>query len=75
VTCTPDDLDRMQEVAWFHGKRPYEPFEPDSATKWQAASAQLRELAQQWLDPLHEQLEALRLRAPTRDARPSRTSP
>ena len=60
VPATDDDLERMMDVARFHGKRRHEHFEPDSVCKQQSASPQLQELARQWVDPWYEQLEALR---------------
>ena len=60
VNCTAVEANRMQEVARFHAKRPYQEFEPDGTAKQGAVTRELRTLAQQWTDPWYERLEALR---------------
>jgi hypothetical protein len=54
------DIEQMQEIARFHAKSPRLPFADDTAAKQQAASDEIRQLADQWVRPWYEQLETLR---------------
>lgn len=55
------DLARMRDVTRRHAKDPLRPFVPDTEARRGAASADVRELAGRFLQPLYEQLEAVRL--------------
>jgi hypothetical protein len=55
VTLEPEDIARMQQVAQFHAKRPYEPYEPGNEPA--PGSATLRLLADRWVDPWYRQLQ------------------
>jgi hypothetical protein len=63
LACTHENVGRMQEVAKFHAKRPYEQFAHDTESKQAGASTQLRVLAEQWVDPWYQRLETLRATA------------
>lgn len=58
------DLELMRSAALENAKRPNSPFEADSAAKRESASQSLRELAQQWIEPVYRELEAARVAAP-----------
>ena len=60
VDFSDADVARMLEVAQMDAKNPVLPFEPDSRTKRESISAELRGLTRQWLDGVYEQLEAQR---------------
>jgi hypothetical protein len=63
VPVTEVALERMRQVTRSHGKRPYEPFEPDTAGKQRAASTTMRDVADTWVGPWYQRLEELRLGA------------
>jgi len=52
---------QMLDAARMNAKNPVLPFEPDSQAKREALTSELRELTQQWLDGVYQQLEAQRL--------------
>jgi hypothetical protein len=54
------ELDLMREAARFNAKTPSLAFEADSAEKRERASGRMRELAERWIMPLYERLEAER---------------
>jgi len=56
ITFTAEEIKLMQRAARFDAKRPKTSFVADSADKQRSASAELRQLAEQWLVPLYEQL-------------------
>jgi hypothetical protein len=53
------DLVRLQQAARRNAKQPSLPFTGDMEQKQQAASAELRALADHWVGPFYRQLEAL----------------
>lgn len=57
--ATPADHTHMRRAAQFHAKSPTEPFADDTVAKQQAATADLRHLAERWVRPAYEQLRAL----------------
>ncbi len=59
IEQTPADRDQMRRVAQFHAKSPKIRFEADSQTKWREASEEIRQMAERWVQPWHEHLEAL----------------
>jgi len=61
VDYAEDSLARMRAAAGRNAKAPAFSFEADSAQKQLDADARIRELAQQWIQPAYEKLEALRL--------------
>lgn len=63
--CTAEDLARMREAARFNAKHPGQRYTDDSEEKRQAATDEMRELAQAHLAPLYARLEALRSRQST----------
>src|SRR5512140_1723358 len=54
------DRARMLEAAETDAKNPVLPFEPDSRTKQESVSPELRDLSRQWLEGVYRQLEARR---------------
>jgi hypothetical protein len=54
-------LEKMKKVAGLHAKNPFVPFEGDSSRKQDQATPEVTEVAQKWLYPVYEQLEAARL--------------
>lgn len=59
LALAPADIAAMQQVASQHAKNPRRLFTDDSLTKQQAASDEIRELANTWVRPLYEKLESL----------------
>lgn len=55
------DLDLMRRAAQFDAKSPGLNFADDTAAKHHDATASIHQLAEQWLNPLYEQLETTRL--------------
>ena len=53
------DIKQMQQVARFHAKSPRQPFTSDTQDKRQAASGEIRQMAEQWIGPWYQQLETL----------------
>ena len=60
VTFDAAELDRMRQVAGFDAKSPTVSFTADSGAKQAAASPEMRRLAEEWLVPAYDALEALR---------------
>ena len=60
ITCSPEDLWNMSQVTRFRAKNPSLPFEPDTEKKRHAATDRLRQMADEWVRPNYERLEALR---------------
>ncbi|HEY0003428.1 MAG TPA: sulfotransferase [Pyrinomonadaceae bacterium] len=60
VQYTEDELAAMRQASRFNAKSPSMPFADDTEAKNRAATDELRRLSKIWLDPLYEQLEALR---------------
>lgn len=58
IAFTAEEIERMRRAARFDAKRPKMSFVADSADKQRSASAELRQLAGQWLLAWYEQLEA-----------------
>jgi hypothetical protein len=56
VVYTESDVDRMRHIAQFHAKNPSAPFGGDTSAKQQAATDELRRLADQWVQPHYRQL-------------------
>ena len=57
---TEADLDHMRRVAQFDAKNPAAHFGNDTATKTREASDLLRQMADKWVVPFYERLEAMR---------------
>lgn len=59
----PDEAERqrLQSVSRFDAKSPGLSFEPDTATKQRTASPHARAMADRWLRPVYDELEAIRL--------------
>lgn len=60
ITCSPEDLRRMSQATRFQAKNPWLSFEPDAEEKRHAATDHLRQMADKWVRPSYERLEALR---------------
>lgn len=60
VNYTTADLELMRRAAQFDAKSPRLNFADDAPAKHHEATASIRQLAEQWLNPLYQQLEALR---------------
>ena len=58
LNLSPSDIARMNAVTAFHAKTPSFFFEPDSQSKQQEASAEVRDLCARLLDPLHAALRS-----------------
>ena len=56
---SPAEVERMLGVPARHAKSPGRPFTGDGASKQQAASEEMRTLAERWVQPHYERLEAL----------------
>ena len=61
VEHTAADIDRMRHVSQFNAKNPSLQFVDDAASKNGEASREAREMASEWIMPLYERLEAIRL--------------
>ena len=61
VEYTAADMDSLRYASQFDAKNPSMHFECDSASKNRAATDQVREMANKWIMPLYERLEATRL--------------
>lgn len=61
---SPLEIDQMREAAQFDAKRPQMFFEPDEQQKRSQATDAIRTAAAKWVDPLYDELEALRLNRP-----------
>lgn len=57
---TPEDLERMRSAGARDAKNPVIPFEDDSAQKARRVTAVAREVAERFILPVHEALEAAR---------------
>jgi gluconate kinase len=62
VSCPSADLERMREAARFNAKTPSMYFSDDSAEKNRAATDLIRRMADTWVAPLYQQLEAARIK-------------
>lgn len=60
VEYTAADIDRMRRTSQFDAKNPSLQFVNDTEVKNREASQQVRRMADRWLMPLYERLEALR---------------
>lgn len=60
LCLTPDNLDAMRQAAHFDAKNPRLDFVADSLEKERLATAELRRLADLWLMPVYNALEAQR---------------
>lgn len=58
---TEAEISQMNDATKFNAKTPQMLFEPDTEQKKAEASAFAREAAAQWVDPLYNELERLRL--------------
>jgi len=61
VCYTEGERARMRKVSEFNSKTPQLFFEPDTERKQTEATEAARRAAAAWVDPIYEQLEALRL--------------
>ncbi len=61
------EVERMLVAARMDAKNPVLPFEPDSQTKRDSLSGELRELTRQWLGEVYENLEIQRRASGLRD--------
>ncbi len=66
MECSENDLAALKRAAQFDAKRPALHFESDVSAKQSAASEELRALAAQWVQPIYERLEQIRLEAAAR---------
>jgi len=64
VAHTTADVDRMRHVAQFHAKSPSIPFVADTSAKRQAATDDLRRLADHWVRPHYQRLIELQAEHP-----------
>jgi hypothetical protein len=60
VDFSEADVARMLEAAQLDAKNPVLPFAPDSQSKQQSVSPELRQFTHDWLDGIYAQLEAQR---------------
>lgn len=60
IDHAPDDLGRMRDVTQFHAKTPSFFFTADAQDKRQEATGDLRALADRFVRPLYERIDALR---------------
>lgn len=60
VQFSESEMARMLEAAQLDAKNPVLPFEPDSRTKREAVSPELRALTVDWLEPVYQELESQR---------------
>ena len=60
VEFSTDENARMLNAAQLNAKNPVLPFEPDSQAKRDSTSPEMRQLTQQWLAGVYQQLEAQR---------------
>ena len=60
VDFPPEDHARMLAAASLNAKNPVLPFEPDSQAKRASVSPEIRQLTQQWLGGVYQQMEATR---------------
>lgn len=58
--ASAQDRARMHERCAMHGKHPYQAYLPDTETKHSMASDHLQSLAEQWIAPHYQRLQALR---------------
>jgi hypothetical protein len=56
----PEDIEQMQNAAQFDAKTPQMDFVPDSETKKRQASDAAQKAAENWVNPLYEELESAR---------------
>jgi len=61
VSCSPQDLEKLEQVSRRHAKNPVLPFATDSQSKKEKATREIREAAGKWLYPVYEKLEAARI--------------
>ncbi len=66
LAYSDQDLQRMRDAARFNAKSPQVKFTPDADAKQHEASENLRALSDHFMQPLYEQLEAVRLETTTR---------
>ena len=59
ICYTAEEVERMRAVTRYHAKQPRTIFAEDSAGKQQLATAEIRALAEQFVRPWYDQLEAL----------------
>ncbi|WP_164019682.1 sulfotransferase family protein [Pyxidicoccus trucidator] len=62
LELTPEDAERLREAAERDAKNPVVPFADDTEDKARRVSGLSREMAERWVRPVHEALEAERLR-------------
>ena len=60
VSCSSDELEKIEQATRQHAKNPFVPFAADSKSKQQKATPEIREAAGKWLYPVYEKLEAAR---------------
>lgn len=60
ITPTPEEIPRLTAQSGRDAKRGNQPFTADSAAKRNAAPDALKALAERWMRPAHDRLEALR---------------
>ena len=58
--CSTADAEQMRQAAQFDAKNPSFLFSPDSTDKQAQATARIQQMADKWVGPLYEELEALR---------------
>ncbi len=57
---TSEDVERVRHASQFHAKNPALFFEDDSQTKRREAGEMLRHMAERYMRPTYEELEAVR---------------
>jgi hypothetical protein len=63
VEFSPDERERMRDVALYHAKWPRQKFEADGASKRLEASDSVRRAAERWILPHYKELERIRTAA------------
>jgi hypothetical protein len=61
VYYSADDVTKMNTAAGFNSKAPQRNFTPDSTAKRESAGETVKNMADKWVYPIYEQLEAARL--------------
>jgi hypothetical protein len=57
---TPEDVERLKQVATLDAKHPKRRFESDTEAKKREAGERMRSLAEQWIEPPYAKLEEIR---------------
>jgi hypothetical protein len=60
VAFSPDEIERMRDLATYHAKRPRQRFEADGQSKRLEVSDPVREAAARWIWPHYEELASMK---------------